>query len=512
MSKVIIVSEENVYEYISGLYPYNSVTDEGWDIQPHVSNVAEMWAGLDNGTVSADSDIIIFTDSSIVNNDEDEQVGLINAITQLAPHALVLVLFYDYANNYERLQQAVYSWAETNKFTLANFYAVDTAQPDITEEFARAFGEYGQKFENNSHIIRNEDQWTGTATQMLGGAASHQAPAGMNSPSVSGGTSYTSNYGQPEEAPKKRGVILASTSSKGGSGKTTVALCTATMLYYASKAAAEQGLRDEPLKVVIVDLDIRDGQVGFNIDKSAPTALNIYVDESENPSYATIQNNLVTAERLGIHALLAPKRPRTASHLDPGFYQGVIGKLSEMFDVVILDTSVNYLDTLLAKVAFPLADKIMFVADLSAGAVYGMTRWVEEVTSPESAGGSSVDPDKIGIVVNKSAQNLGVDKSLLEQAASGTDLVVAIPLDSNSMIAASNKNKLNDIILYHPTISSAYYGIIEHFFPDEVFADPYIGSDDVPGGGNRAAPAKSAQNPIKDMAPAKKRGGFFGRK
>lgn len=504
MSKVIIVSEENVYEYISGLYPYNPETGEGWDIQPHAADIAAMWTGLGNKTISDDSDIIIFTDASIVNNDEEERIALTNAITQLAPHALVLVLFYNYSDNYEPLQHAVYSWAETNNFNLANFYPVDTNQPDITDEFAKAFHDYSEKFTNGTHLIRTSEQWA---------ALSQDKPAEQSAQPNANPFKGSPIQEHENINVKKRGVILASTSSKGGSGKTTVALCTAAMLFYASKAAADKGLREEPLKICIVDLDTRDGQIGFNINKTLPTALNIYVDEIEDPSYETIQRNLVSAERLGVYALLAPKRPRTAKHLDPGFYQGVLMKLAEMFDVVILDTSVNYLDTLLAKVAFPLADKIMFVSDLSAGAVYGMTRWIEEVTSPESSGGSGVDLDKIGIVVNKAASGLGIDKNLLEKASSGADLVISIPLDSQSMIAASNKNRLNDIILQHPTISSAYYSIAEHFFPDEILADPYIGQDAIEGGGSKAQATNTQPNLIKGMAPAKdrKRSGFFGR-
>jgi Mrp family chromosome partitioning ATPase len=66
------------------------------------------------------------------------------------------------------------------------------------------------------------------------------------------------------------GQVIAVTSSKGGSGKSTVSITLATYLAHSSINSVKEGLLDsngqpvkKPLKVLLLDLDVRDGQVGF---------------------------------------------------------------------------------------------------------------------------------------------------------------------------------------------------------------------------------------------------------
>ena len=67
-----------------------------------------------------------------------------------------------------------------------------------------------------------------------------------------------------------------------------------------------------------------------------------------------------------------------------------------MYDYIILDTSVNYLDPLLEEVAYPMADKIILVTDMGISSVMGMARWIKETTDPKEEGGSGIDKNKIG--------------------------------------------------------------------------------------------------------------------
>lgn len=95
----------------------------------------------------------------------------------------------------------------------------------------------------------------------------------------------------------------------------------------------------------------------------------------------------------------------------------------------------------------------MFVTNLSVGSVYGMNRWMDEVTLPAEEGGAGISKTKIGVVVNQSAPNMGIDEELLRRAANGAELLVAIPLDTTGVVAASNHNRLSDILLHHRDIS-----------------------------------------------------------
>ncbi len=432
-TKVIIVANKEIYDFFAQQYSTE------WDTQRPVETIDEMWAGLQDGSLSQETEIVMFLDTYMTDYIDE----LSTAIATFASEAMVMVIYYD-TNNHPTLSGYV-----NTKARGVQFYPID-ATGDLGQQIYQASNSYSQRNIAQSSAVQNQ-------------AIQHEINPVQQQP-----IQQTSETGAFNQQP--RGLIIASTSSKGGSGKTTVALCTASMLYHASRLAVEQGLRQKPLNICLIDMDTRDGQIGFLLGQYAPTALNLFVDTDKSPE--GMVKHLIKDERLGIHVLLAPKRARTAEYLTPEFYQDVIQKMASMFDVVILDTSVNYLDPLLGSVVLPISDAIMFVTNLSIGSVYVMNRWMDEVTTSIEDGGSGIEKSKIGVVVNQSAPDLGIDQELLEHAAGGAHLLVAIPLDSAAVISASNHNRLSDIILHHQYISPAYYRIATQLMPNEALASP----------------------------------------
>lgn len=184
-----------------------------------------------------------------------------------------------------------------------------------------------------------------------------------------------------ETAPKldlnKKGSILTVTSTKGGVGKTALSLLLGTVLNDALNELKGTKSGQKDLRVCVVDMDIRGGQIGYILEQTTPTALNIFTSSDRTPE--SIKSNLIYDEHLGIWSLLAPKRAITAAYLNADFYEEVIERLREMFDVVILDTTSNHLDPLFNKVAFPLSDVILLVTNCSAGSLHGIDRWMHEI-------------------------------------------------------------------------------------------------------------------------------------
>lgn len=257
-------------------------------------------------------------------------------------------------------------------------------------------------------------------------------------------------------------VTIAVTSSKGGSGKSTTALELASCIAHASRKAAEQGLIARPLRVVLVDMDTRDGQVGSLIAHYVPTALNIRVAPQWDE--ATILKNLVRDERLGIDALLAPVRPRTADDVGPDFYRHVIRSLQRTHDVVIMDTSVNYLDKLISTVCLPEATAILFVTTLATTSVQGMARALREITTDVSEGGMGIKRSKIGIVVNQSVNNVAMERDQVLSAALKVPIVGAIPLATRDVLTATNSNRMH-LLLKHPLLGPAYFKLAKACMP-----------------------------------------------
>jgi cellulose biosynthesis protein BcsQ len=250
-------------------------------------------------------------------------------------------------------------------------------------------------------------------------------------------------------------ITIACMSSKGGSGKSTTAISLAGAIARASALAGK------PKKVVLVDLDIRDGQVGSFIQQYVPTALNIRMLPQINAK--TVTANLVHDKNLGIDALLAPTRPRNADELGPKFYSEVIQVLKTTHDVVILDCSVNYLDPLLGT-AFALSDEILFVTTLATTSVQGMARALKELFTNTENGGIGIPRSKVGVIINQSNNKAGMDKNNLIKASLGAHIVGVIPAEYDEVLIRTNKHQMH-LLLNHPRLGDAYYKLAQRCVP-----------------------------------------------
>jgi cellulose biosynthesis protein BcsQ len=284
-------------------------------------------------------------------------------------------------------------------------------------------------------------------------------------------------------------VTITVTSSKGGSGKSTASILLAGSIARASRDAGH------PLSVCLIDLDTRDGQIASLIGKFMPTALNIRVQPVWDEE--RIRRNLVHAEGLDADTLLAPIRPRTADTVGPDFYRTIVRSLQRMYDVIIMDTSVQYLEPLIADVALGEADEILFVTTLASTAVQGMARALREITAPRDESGLGIPREKIGIIVNQSVANVGMERDQVLAAGLGVPVVGVVPLATKDVLTATNLNRMY-ALLDHPLIGPAYNELGRACLPGRSLA-PWRGPE-VPMGepetvGSAAGAAAGADEP-----------------
>lgn len=256
-------------------------------------------------------------------------------------------------------------------------------------------------------------------------------------------------------------VTIAVTSSKGGSGKTTVSVMLAATVARASSAVGRR------LSVVVVDLDTYHGQVSSLVGTFMPTALNIRVQPDWDED--CIRRSIVSDPGLDIDVLLAPVRPRTADIVGPTFYRSIVQSLKRMYDVVILDTGNHYLDPLVADVALVEADAVLFVTTLASTSVQGMARALRELTDSSAEAGLGVPPDSIGIVVNQAAGGVGSDSDTLVTAGLGIPIVGVIPLATRDVLRATNASRMADL-LDHPLLGPAYTDLARACLPNRALA------------------------------------------
>ena len=414
--KVIIVAPTVVSNSLADNYKH-------WDTQTPVENIDQLWHGLETGTLSPESDVVILID--ILFQPDPEK--FIATVASFAPEALVLIL--SYTNDEEIIKARVAEHVRSTGAKSAPFYFIrrDVAITEIDE--AVAYYDHGA-------------------------AAVDAAIAEQRAVEINVSDRDRNRSGRDTN---KNGLVITCTSPKGGSGKTTVGLLLATTIAQASKKAVQKGLTDKELSVCIIDIDVFDGQIGFVLGQRTPTALNIAVSESIIDA-DLVYNNLVYNERMGVHALLAPVRGLTAKITTPKFYRNVVRILKTMFDVIIIDTSVQHYDDHIKMVALPEADAILLVTTLDVKSVMGLGRWMQVATAPRDQGGHGADKHKMGVVVNQSIPNVGMGEKELAAAALGVPLLVAIPLDTLAVQSAGNANRLEDLVM-HPTIGPAYYNL-----------------------------------------------------
>jgi len=248
---------------------------------------------------------------------------------------------------------------------------------------------------------------------------------------------------------KLRGQLtIAVCSSKGGSAKSTTALMLGSQISHSSYAAGR------PLKVAIVDLDIKDSQLGSMIGHVMPTALNIRVHDEWSDE--VIKEHMVRANDLGVDCLLAPMRPRSADVVGPEFYKVVIKSLQRQYDVVILDCNVDYTSRLNTDVVFPMSDEILVTTTMVITAVAGLARMIREMTTPETQGGMGLPRDKIGIVVSQNLADVGMSRDDILAAGMGVPIVGVIPLMTKDVITATNLKVMHKLLV-HPALGPAYY-------------------------------------------------------
>ena len=214
-----------------------------------------------------------------------------------------------------------------------------------------------------------------------------------------------------------------------------------TAMMLASTIAVTTRAAGNPKKVVLVDLDTRDGQVGTLLGQYKPTAINLRVIPTKKRTATAVLNNLVHDPKLEIDALLAPVRPRFATDIGPDFYEQIIGVLQTTHDVVIIDCSVNYLDPLLGS-AFKVSDNILFVTTLALTSVQGMARALIEMTESREDGGLGIPQDKIKVVVNQVTKDVGMPAPRLLKSLLNTDVVGKIPNLPKSVLIATNEAKM----------------------------------------------------------------------
>lgn len=276
----------------------------------------------------------------------------------------------------------------------------------------------------------------------------------------------------PEAGANAKGKVFTITSSKGGSGKSTVAISLGAFIALSSEKAAQKGLISEPLKVCLVDLDTRDGQHWILTGARKPSTIMNLIGKDEI-DIEDIKETVWHSENTHCDYLFAPKRPKSALSIPSNLYAKTIQKLREIYDVIILDTSAYFMDSVREDVAYQISEKIVFVSDIVQTSILGCTRWISEEMHEPERGDLNIPSEKVGIVINKSLSDVGMSAEKIQRATNGLPILSMIPSEPKLVAYACNTCSLEQI-LRRPLINQAIRYIAEALLPDTPFESVFI--------------------------------------
>lgn len=423
--KAVFIGPATVGDALKTLRP-------GWDFLPHAPDINTFRARIDKGTIDRFIQIVLIVDKFF--DPQARDASFERLIARLSPHCFFGIVNYNVDNNESILQRVQHE-------------RYQGSHPDSQIFFIDRFNPNRSLDESVMTFIDNADENSEEAACILAGKDISEIENRYEeaSPIIEAVQSDT------------LGQVVTVTSSKGGSGKSTIAISLSTYLAHASINSVREGLEEKPLNVVILDLDVRDGQLGFFTGAIEPSVLKI---KRYGVSEDVIIDTAIYDEGLKVDLLLAPRSPRAAEELPPDFYVDLIQTLRTMYDYVIIDTSVNYLDPLLEEVAYPIADQIVMVTEFVRPSVLSMGRWIQEVTEPRERNGMNIPKRKIGIVVNKSLSSVNLNKKTIVDIAQNVPIITVVPSNQPLIAHATNVNSM-ELVLEHEKLRESIQRLAE---------------------------------------------------
>lgn len=418
----------------------------------HAETIDEVYEKLSSGEIPNTCGVVIINSTSTSVNDGRGRMEYL--IAQFAPFACVCVLALSDEPK-ARIKSEVVKKVLTENFTEAPFYFIGKESAlGAVENSLRSWKEW---FETNL-LVQNE-----------------------------------STKREPSPIRKRKGSrIITVTSAKGGAGKSTTAVLLASQIALSTAAAGN------PKKVCVIDMDVYDGQLGFMIMRSDPTVINLIPDLTGNdeidfaPSRVqSIAVKKVLKKRGGatsadVDFYLAAKMGIASYAAPDSFYYKLILSLTQVYDFVIMDTSVSYInDPRIRNVCYALADSICYMTTLIVQSKLDMTRWFKYVASPKEIGGMEIPLRKIGIVINHAPSNIGEKLNEVKQAAnpkwsgegeSGINIIGAIPDAPQRVFTEAGNDFELERLLYDDKygIGASFYQLAHNVVPPDVKLRPLV--------------------------------------
>lgn len=215
----------------------------------------------------------------------------------------------------------------------------------------------------------------------------------------------------------KDSKLIAFFSSKGGVGKSVLALNTAIVL---SKEADK--------KVLLLDMDLQFGDISMLVNKYNQKTIMDAAEDGQTDSYENIKSYLYKYNnRLDI--LFAPEKPESAEYIKKETVENIMKAVKNRYDYIVADTGINFNDNTLY--VLDIAQKILMVSTMEIAALKNTKLGFKIM---ESLG---YDKDKVKLVINRFNSKYGISRKDVEETFKN-GIFAAIPDEEKTVVTSVN--------------------------------------------------------------------------
>jgi MinD-like ATPase involved in chromosome partitioning or flagellar assembly len=234
----------------------------------------------------------------------------------------------------------------------------------------------------------------------------------------------------------RRGYVITISTSKGGTGKSSLTLNLAAFL--------GMRLRSQGKTVCVIDANTQQADSGKYLDVYRPNVTTIVND----PSLLTeerILNALAHKPEYNLSVLLGPATPDEANPMaiSPRLYIEILELLKRHFDYILIDTAVaEKFHEMFSEFSLPKADFIIVPVTPNLQTLHNADNWLRAaVVAPRHEGGAGIDRNRIGIVLNRAEEGIDCSEDDVRAELPNWHFLGSIP-ETREWKRANNNNEL----------------------------------------------------------------------
>jgi pilus assembly protein CpaE len=199
----------------------------------------------------------------------------------------------------------------------------------------------------------------------------------------------------PYQQSQHNAKVISFFSSKGGVGKSVLALNTAITL-----------TKTFDKRVLLIDMDLQFGDISMLVNEYNHKTLLDVIDDGQLDSYESAKPYLFNYY-FKLQMLLGPKKPEAAEYIGKESIEKLIKIFKQHYDFIIVDTGVNFSDSTLY--VLDQSDTILFISTMEIVALKNTKLGLGVMQS------LGYDKNKVKLVINRFTSDYGISKGEVEE-------------------------------------------------------------------------------------------------